>query len=217
MRSLMTPKMQRRIDNIEEVRRLRPTVSQHDAVSALNAARDDVSLACRLLPQVCDDSARRREAALRRQRDKHAEIDFLEGDEVMVRGLQSRAELNGGLGVVQRFNAKRGRYIVLLEQTRTTVAVKGVCRHARARAYLTPSISFPHAMLISRRANQASTSSRWTMAGWLTRRALLSPTAQRRKLKKHRKRCRHRRRGQLAPCRSRRPKPRWPRLTITVV
>ncbi len=138
MRSLMTPKMQRRIDNIEEVRRLRPTVSQHDAVRALNAARDDVSLACRLLPEVCEDSARRREAARRRQRDKYAEIDFLEGDEVMVRGLQSRAELNGGLGVVQRFNAKRGRYIVLLEQTRTTVAVKGVCRHARARTLHPP-------------------------------------------------------------------------------
>jgi hypothetical protein len=150
MRSLMTPKMQRRIDNIEEVRRLRPTVSQHDAVSALNAARDDVSLACRLLPQVCDDSARRREAALRRQRDKHAEIDFLEGDEVMVRGLQSRAELNGGLGVVQRFNAKRGRYIVLLEQTWTTVAVKGVCRHARAR------VPYTLHLVPSRNADQSS-------------------------------------------------------------
>ena len=56
MRSLMTEcstgfRMQHRIDAIAKMRR-QCGVSQHDAVAALNAARDDFALACTLLPQV---------------------------------------------------------------------------------------------------------------------------------------------------------------------
>jgi histone H4 len=120
-----TPGIQRRIANIKELRR-RCGVSQSDAVQALNSAGDDVALACRLLPQVCADSSRHRDAARRRQRDDKAAISFSPGDEVMVRGLQSRPELNGGLGQVGRFDSKKGRYIVLLERTGTTVAVKAI-------------------------------------------------------------------------------------------
>ena len=92
MAESLSPSMKLRLDAIQEVRR-RCGVSQNDAVRALNSAgrgpgRENVALACQLVPQVCADSERRREAARQRQQDDSAEIDFIAGDEVAVRGLQ---------------------------------------------------------------------------------------------------------------------------------